>query len=418
VTTVGQHSDLARQIEELLGRYGVAGAVTFDGDRFVLSGFGPKVTATAGEDAQRLEQASERERRLIAERVARELSSSRRALMKTAKGRSAWLEWLRLIGGIAVVSVGVWGAWRLVGRPAIQSAKEAAFSDDNAPSRELERSSGASLLAQRTRTPPTPKRDERSPASKCESVRSRVSVGGSVSPLDVDGWVVELRLLSEREDLGAQHHALAQFFASSEVGAVKRVIWEEEPAFRAAASPSTMVQILVDPLAQVFPRARSGIRVLLMGQYASFYFDEGQRLKLTRLASALYEAVSANVGAMYARCADGRTHHLGSWFRAADLGTVSAVLVGTMGLAAEVPHLAEAGLAEEPLIYRRALAHLSDRTRKFDRNRLTLLLAEDGGMLAVRSGAWATITFPFSDGNRATRASLRIAESVGLGPRR
>ncbi|MGC4063174.1 MAG: hypothetical protein QM784_00700 [Polyangiaceae bacterium] len=239
-----------------------------------------------------------------------------------------------------------------------------------------------------------------------------------MSPLDVDGWVVELRLLSEQESLGENHSALSPFFGDAEPGGPKRVIWDEEPVLREATGPATMVHVLPDPLAQVFPRSRSGVRIVMTGTYVALYFDEAQRLKLMRLASALYESVSANVGALYARCADGHTNQLGSWFRGIDPGSVGVALVGTMGLSAEVPHLGEAGLVEEPLVYRRALSHLADRTRSLDRNRLTLLLAADGGMLAVRPGSWATITFPFSDGNRSTRASLRVAESVGLGPRR
>jgi serine/threonine-protein kinase len=416
VATVGESWDLTRQIEELLGRNGVAGTVTFEDGRFILTGFGPKVTVFASEELERFGRSNERERRQIAERLARELAANRRALAQTGTGRSAWLEWLRVLGVAAAVSVGVWGAWRWLGRPAVQATNTGILADGNREA--AAQPPGALASVNGATATRSSKRDDDGPAAKCKSVRARVSVGGSVSPLDVDGWVVELRLLSERENLGEQHAALASFFGDTKYAGAKRVIWEEEPDLRDATGPSTMVQVLADPLAQVFPRARSGVRILLTGKYVSFYFDEGRRLKLARLASALYEAVSANVGALYARCADGRTNHLGSWFRGADLGGVGLALVGTMGLGAEVPHLAEAGLVEDPLVYRRALSHLADRTRGFDRNRLTLLLADDGGMLAVRPGAWATITFPFSDGNRSTRASLRLAESVGLGPRR
>jgi hypothetical protein len=228
---------------------------------------------------------------------------------------------------------------------------------------------------------------------------------------------VELMLLSASGDLEPGSKVLQSFFGTVPGSAALRVIWDEEPALRNADDPATLVHVSVDPLASVVPKTHSGIRVVMMGKYVPIYFDDANRLKMTRFASALYEATAANFGALYARCAEGRTHHLGGWFRASDFGSVSVGLVAAMGLYADVPHLAGLGLTEDQLAQRRSLSSLMDQTKKLDRGRLTMLLADDGGMLAARPGSWVTVTFPFSDGNRATRASLRIAESVGLGPR-
>ncbi|MGC4063173.1 MAG: hypothetical protein QM784_00695 [Polyangiaceae bacterium] len=129
VATVGEPWDLTRQIEECLGRNGIAGAVTLEGDRFVLTGFGPKVAVVANSDLERFGRSNERERRQIAERIARDLAASRRARMTTGSGRSAWLEWLRLLVAVAAVGAGVWCAWRWLGRPAVQAANTGILSD-------------------------------------------------------------------------------------------------------------------------------------------------------------------------------------------------------------------------------------------------------------------------------------------------
>jgi hypothetical protein len=238
-----------------------------------------------------------------------------------------------------------------------------------------------------------------------------------VSLLDVDGWVVELMLLSPAPGLGPESESIRSFLQKDEQGAY-RVVWADEPTFRLADNTGTLVHLGTDPLASVVPNTRSGIRLSFIGKYVPFFFDETERLKFTRFSAALYEASGAVYGALYARCSDGGSHHLGAWFRGSDFAAASLSLVASMGLFAEQPHLAGVGLGGDPLEQRRALAGYQDRAKKLSRDRLNMLLADDGGMLSARPGQWAAITFPFSDGNRASRASLKLALAAGLGPAR
>jgi hypothetical protein len=253
--------------------------------------------------------------------------------------------------------------------------------------------------------------------TRCSAAKARISMGGTVGPLDVDGWVVEIMLLSPLANLTPTAEALRPFIAEAPSTQSMQVVWADAPELTSDAEPATFVVVSPEPLATVVPDTRSGVRITFSGKYVTRYFEEPTRLSLVRLAAALYEASRANVGALYARCATGKTHHLGSWFRGADLATSSLALVAAMGLYSDVPHLVAAGFSEEPWRKRRALSAFRERSNKLERSRLTMLLGDDGGMLAGRPGMWATITFPFKDGNRATRASLRLTRAAGLGPR-
>jgi hypothetical protein len=224
-------------------------------------------------------------------------------------------------------------------------------------------------------------------------------------------------LLSSSTELSPSNPVFSGFFRQLPSGAAYRVAWGEEPSLRNADGPDTLAQFVTEPLVGVLPQTQSGIRIVLSGQYVPLYFEQTSRLSFARLAAALYEATFANYGALYARCAEGRTHHIGSWFRGTDWAKVSASMVASMGLYAEVPHLFGVGLTEDVFEQRRALSQFLDGARKFDRERVKMLLADDGGMLAASPGKWAAFTFPFSDGNRATRTSLRMTKAVGLGPK-
>jgi hypothetical protein len=238
-----------------------------------------------------------------------------------------------------------------------------------------------------------------------------------VSPLDVDGWVVELMLLAPDADLGPNSAALAPFLRALTTGTSWAVVWDESPTLH-VAGPDTAVELVAEPLARVIPQTQSGIRVVFTGKYVPLYFEEETRRVFTRFAAALYEATRSNYGALYARCADGRTHHLGSWFRGADWAKVSLSLVASMGLYADSAHLSGLVTNDAPSSQRRVLSRFLDGAKAFDRTRLTMLLADDGGMLAARPGSWATFSYPFADGNRATRSSLRLAQALGLAPKR
>ena len=412
--------ELARLVEEQLARFGVAGRVECDNRALVLLGHGPRVVVAIDGELENYRSGTDAQRRHFVERVARDLASRRRLSQQPNSGTSKFLEWLRLLPGLLLVGGGVYGAWHWLGQPAKQAVERASQAQTpnampSVGSGEGDPQSAVGLTNGKLSN--AGPRGEKSLLARCDEVRTRVSTGGTVTPLDVDGWVVEMTLLSSSGDLSSKIPALDGFLAKSPSGSGLAVSWHEEPALLAAAgSPETEVQVDKSPLAGVVPETHSGIRVTLFGQYVHQYFAEAGRLSLVRLSSALYDATGANYGAIYARCAEGQTHHMGAWFRGADWSKVSLALVAAMGLYADLPHLAN--VREEPLAQRRALSQFLDQAKRFDRSRLTMLLAEDGGMLASRPGQWAAFTFPFPDGNRATRTSLRLTRAVGLGPRR
>jgi hypothetical protein len=225
-------------------------------------------------------------------------------------------------------------------------------------------------------------------------------------------------LLTSSPELGNDNAALKSYFRAIPGGVAYRVAWGEEPQLSGLEGADTLAQFVAEPLVGVLPQTRSGIRIVFSGQYVSTYFDPSNRQSFARLSAALYESTFANYGALYARCATGRTHHLGSWFRGTDWAKVSTSMVASMGLYAETPHLNGVGFAEDPLEQRRALSKWFEAARKLERERVKLLLAEDGGMLAASPGKWAAFSFPFTDGNRATRASARFTKALGLSPNR
>jgi hypothetical protein len=406
-------TELSRRVEEQLGRYGVAGRIETAGFTLVLIGHGPRVLIDVRVEAERFASATDIERRQMVERIARELSMRRRASVAPARKKTQWLEWGRLVLGAGVICGGLFGAWQWFGKPA-QRALAIAESSRGKTGVEPTASAHSSI----TTIPRQNANANESPSERCKTVRTRVATGGSVSPLDADGWVVELSLLSSSAEPFAELTALKTYFRPVAEGSGYRVAWNEEPTLSQLGGTSTLVQLIKEPLVSVLPQTRSGVRIVFTGQYVPLYFDSASRQSFLRLASALYEGTFSNYGALYAHCAAERTHHLGSWFRGSDWGKVSTSLVASMGLYAEVPHLIGVGFTEDPLEQRRAITKFFDLAKKFDRERVKMLLSDDGGMIAASPGKWATYSFPFTDGNRATRTSARLTKTVGLGASR
>jgi hypothetical protein len=253
----------------------------------------------------------------------------------------------------------------------------------------------------------------------CRRVQSRIATGGTVSALDVDGWVVELMLLAPDPSLSPTSPRLDAFLSKADGPTpARRLSWAEDAELSSLDSPETFVVVTADPLADVVSGTKSGVRVTWSGKYVTKYFDESTRTRLLRLSAALYEATGANFGALYARCALDANHQIGSWFRAKELSQAVLSLVASMGLYAEISHVNGADpRVTSPIEQRRVWDSLHERAHRLDRQKLTLVLAEDGAMLAARPGYWHTISFPFQDSNRATRASLRMAKLLGVAPR-
>lgn len=402
-----QTSELILRLEEQLGRFGVAGRIELDGTWLRLRGHGPTILLECPELASWVT-ATIAERTRIVDRVARELVRQRRSNESPVAARSRAWDWFRPVGILALTGLGVVAAWRWLGRPATDAVVAAtrppsSEASSNAPTL----SSGAGLSLR-----------EGPAAERCSKVQSRISTGGSVSPLDVDGWLVELALMSSDPALNPTSPRLETFLAKNgNASHARRVIWNEDPELSAWGDSSSFAVVTEEPLVDVVAGTKGGVRIAWSGRYVEKYFDEAGRVRMQRLAAAMYEATDAQYGALYARCAGGAIHQIGSWFRGKDSSKAVLSLIGAMGLHARVVHLDGADpRVASPIEQRRRWDTLTDRAKRIDKQRLTMALINDEGLVASRTGSWVTVTFPYQDANRATRASLRIARSLGVAP--
>jgi hypothetical protein len=160
---------------------------------------------------------------------------------------------------------------------------------------------------------------------------------------------------------------------------------------------------------------------VLTGRYVNAYFDEAARVTLVRFALALSDALHAEYAALYARCAAGRAHHLGSFFRGATPGGAVASLLYFMGTFGDVPDvrrslLAPAGSTAEDSVF--AFQNIVKAAAPLKKTRVMAMVGAEGGMIAGLDNQPSTVSFPPRDPNRASRASHRIADELGLGESR
>jgi hypothetical protein len=242
--------------------------------------------------------------------------------------------------------------------------------------------------------------------ASCARTVARIQQGGSITPMDVDGWVVELSLISNQPTLDPNMPDLDTYFSRRPSGVERTQNNVDTPLLTQADPAQSGVLVSKNPLASAVPNGRSGIIVTWRGQYVKPYFQEQDRTEYVRLADALYRSLHARFGALYARCAQGSAHYLGSWYRGPSVGSALAILVAEMDVSADVPLLAgvKAGnsLADVGLV----LNKLFERLQFVPRRTGSMLLASTGGSVAEHPGQYATVQFPFVPGNAANIASV------------
>ncbi len=401
-------ADLIRRVEDQLGRFGIAGRVELDGTTLRLTGHGRSVVITFME-VESFPAASAAQQARMLDWIVREFARVRRAENQSTASRSHWLEWLRPALTLALLAVAIALAWKWLGAPARDAV--VTLHGGHSPLASVP-SMVAKGNAPSTQAPVNA-------ADSCQRVQSRIATGGSVSVLDVDGWVVELMLLARDPTFAPTSPKLDAFFAKSDdPSAIRHLAWPEDEELSALDSPDSFIIVSKEPLVDVISGTKAGMRIVWSGKYVTKYFDEPGRLRMQRLAAAIYEATGASHAALYARCAVGATHQIGSWFRSNDLSGAVLSMLAAMGLYAEVAHVEGADPRTASTIeQRRIWDGIIERAARLDKQRIALGLSETGGMLAARPGHWQTITFPFQDANRATRASLGMARLLGVAPR-
>lgn len=253
----------------------------------------------------------------------------------------------------------------------------------------------------------------------CAATRARVVRGATISVADSEGWVVEY-MAFRATDAGALHttEGLSTFFESPLAPEGSRYVWQGEPDL--AATPTSEDRVLVRPerISGSAPPTYEGVRVTFVGALVDSYFRPSTRAAYFHLASALSDTLGATHAALYARCADGDTHHLGSWFRGRGPEDAVTSLLYVLGTFADPPHLAEPYLhpiGARDLDRAHAFASIARVSSALDRPLLASLIGREGGMVMGRPGEPVTLTFPFEDGNRAARLSREIARLTSIG---
>jgi hypothetical protein len=109
---------------------------------------------------------------------------------------------------------------------------------------------------------------------------------------------------------------------------------------------------------------------------------------------------------------------VGSWFRGPTAAAAAGALTFFMGAFGEPPALRRTLLVPEGATAVRldfAWEGVRRATAPLKKARIMALVGAEGGMIAGTDTSPSTISFPYRDANRATRAALGIARELGFG---
>jgi len=256
-------------------------------------------------------------------------------------------------------------------------------------------------------------------SAACSKSRTRVARGASVGPADVEGWQVELVLLRRGAAVDlSRSAALAPFIRRPAGAAAGKLIWAKAASLLAEDRFDAQVEVrALPPLGE---KSVNGVSFVFSGPYVVPYFTEEQRSDYFLLADALADALGATDGGLFAHCADSEAHHVGSWFLGATPGAAVGSLIYFMESYTDVPVLNAEVLGGGAAPARRG--HTFDAINRasapLSRSSVATLLGTELGMVSGRPNQPARITFPFRDGNRASRSGLEAARSLGLASQR
>jgi hypothetical protein len=379
--------EIQRSVEAKLVRYGAVGKVVIDGlgQTISLLGSGPPVTLPIGALAVRWKEIAFEERERECSHVARSLIRERRPVSPPpARVRVPYFALLTL-GGLLLAGTVVYRKVRLY----------------------LEESSAAERDAAQQQTDPDAERRAHA-AQVCNSTRARLSHGGTVGPADTEGWVVELALVRPAGELAWP--SLTPFLALSESAASGRINWTGAPELVRLEGHDTRVEVRDTLLPETSPQFRQRT-LTFSGAYVLPYFREREQIQLVRLAHALAESHAVNVAALYARCADGNAHHMGSWFMGSSPGAAAASLLFFMGAYAQPAQLPQEVLSsrgDRPLEPEFALTNMLAKTQRLKKPDLISSVSAQSGTVAG-SSSFSTIAFPFVESDRALISSRSLA---------
>jgi len=252
-------------------------------------------------------------------------------------------------------------------------------------------------------------------SSACAKSRTRVARGGSVGPADVEGWQVELVLLRRGPQVNLSQTAQLSTFVRRAAGSTTgKLIWTKASSL--VAEERFDAQVEVRALPPLGEKNVSGVSLTFSGPYVVPYFTENQRLDYFLLADALTDALGATDGALFAHCADSEAHHVGSWFLGVTPGAAVGSLIYFMESFTDVPILKPEVLGNrvDPARRGHSFDVIGQAAGSLSRSSVATLVGAELGMISGRPNQPARLTFPFRDGNRASRSGLDAARSLGL----
>ena len=252
-------------------------------------------------------------------------------------------------------------------------------------------------------------------SAACGKSRTRVARGGSVGPADVEGWQVQLVLLRRGPQLDlSQSAALAPFVRRTGGSATGTLIWNKASSLMNEARFDAEVEVrALPPLGE---KSVSGVSFVFSGPYVVPYFTEDRRADYFLLADALADALGATDGGLFAHCTDSHAHHVGSWFLGVTPGAAVASMIYFMESDTDLPVLKPEVLGSGTAQARHGHTFdaINRATAALTRSSVATLVGSELGMISGRPGKPARLSFPFRDGNRASRSGLEAARSLGL----
>jgi hypothetical protein len=251
--------------------------------------------------------------------------------------------------------------------------------------------------------------------SACDQARRRASQGASLGPADSEGWVVELTLLRRGAPVDLTlAPGLSKFIQLKPGSKIGTLAWP--PATNLSAVQRFDAEVLLSSTAPLGEGRLSGLDLVFSGPYVVPYFTEAQRGDYLKLADALADELQATDGALFARCANGDSHYLGSWFHGSTPGRAVTSLVYFMASYNDVPTLKPnvLGVLSGPPQRGHAFDVINAAAAELDRSAAATLIGRQLGMVSGGRGNATRLTFPFRDANRAERASVDAARSLQL----
>jgi hypothetical protein len=146
--------------------------------------------------------------------------------------------------------------------------------------------------------------------------------------------------------------------------------------------------------------------------YARVFLEPETRQRFVLMADRLADAVGAEAGALYARCAHLTTHDIGAWFHGVDSPGAAAAMVYQMGFFAEGPVL-DRGAITAIRTPGGELDALRKAAAEVDHDLLPKLVTAQGGTVNTAHGT--SFVFPLGGPSRALTATKTVARKMGVG---